>query len=165
MKRPFLSPQVPIADQNGYATPPHFGFLQDIVRAMTGAAGNNVFEMAGQPTLGPQDAGYVGLVSDYGHLVRWTGTVWEFVPGDACNGFLQPFAVAPTQSYWGLCDGSVYSYLVMGATLTTANFTTPNLTGTAAYLRSGAYTGTITAAGGATGVNLSYLAIPYYFRR
>lgn len=114
--------------------------------------GANRWALADQPTLGVSDAGYVAFVTDYGHFVRWTGTVWEFAPGDVGNGFFRDFAITPQEVGWYLCDGTATDYLVVGgATLTTAAITPPNLAGSPAYRKSSAaYTGTIQAASGAT---------------
>lgn len=105
-----------------------------------------------QPTgLTIDNDGMLYFVTDYGHLVRWNGTlgVWNFAPGDVGNGFFRDYAIVPQEAGWALCDGSVTTYLVVGGpTLTVANFTTPNLSGSPAYKKSAAaYTGTINAAG------------------
>lgn len=161
----FLPTKSPMVEQGGFVSMSWLGFFQELIRGTKAAAGNNVFAVADQPTLTASDEGFVGYVSDYGHTVRWDGTVWRFAPGDVGNAFFRSCPVAPQDSaFWGLCDGSIYNYLVLATTLTTAAFTTPNLSGTPTYLRSGAYTGTITANGGASGVNLSTLACPVYFR-
>lgn len=104
-------------------------------------------------TLGTNDQGFLYYITDFAHLVYWTGAVWIFAPGDVQNGFFQDFAITPQGSGWQLCDGTVTTYLVVGgANLATANFTTPNLIGTPAYRKAAAaYTGTINAASGSTG--------------
>jgi hypothetical protein len=104
--------------------------------------------LADQPTLTGSDAGYLAYVTDYGHLVRWTGSVWEFAPGDVGNKFLRMFFGAPQEVGWQLCDGSATTYLVVGgATLTTAAFTTPNISVSTAFIKTiAAYTGTINSA-------------------
>lgn len=117
---PYLPTAEPMTDQQALATPNWLRFFQDLLTGLTLS-----FPLANQP--GPRQikAGGIGFVSDYGHMVRWTGSVWEFAPGDPGNGYVVPFAVAPQGVGWGLCDGSAYAYLVVGgATLTTANFTT-----------------------------------------
>jgi hypothetical protein len=111
--------------------------------------------LAEQPAgLTIENDGLLYFVADYGHMVRWNGslTKWEFAPGDPGNGFFQGFAIVPQAAGWSLCDGSSSSYLVVGGpTLTTASITLPNLTGTPAYLKSAAaYTGTINAKAGST---------------
>lgn len=100
--------------------------------------------------LGPEEQGLLYYVTDYGHLVRWTGTVWAFAPGDVGNGFFRDYAITPQEVGWAMCDGSTVSYLVVGGvTLTSANIVLPNLSGSPAYRKSAAaYTGTIIAAGG-----------------
>lgn len=111
-------------------------------------------EMAGdfgdEPTdLGATDAGFLFHVVDYAHRLRWTGSAWVFTDGG--NGFFQDFAVAPGVG-WELCDGSATDRLVVGASLSVAAITPPNLAGSPAYRKSGAaYTGSILGASGATG--------------
>lgn len=128
--------------------------------ALASVPGVNRWALASQPTLGAGDAGYVAFVSDYGHFVRWTGTAWEFAPGDAGNGFFSMRPLAPQEVGWQLCDGTATDYLVVGGgTLTASAFTTPNLNGSAAYLKAAAaYTGTINAAGGASGATAPALS-------
>jgi hypothetical protein len=120
--------------------------------ALDGTIGVNQWTLADQVTgLGTADAGYLAFVTDYGHLVRWTGSVWEFAPGDDGNGYFQHFALTPQQNGWQLCDGSTVAYLVMGSlTITTANIAVPNLVSTPAYLKSGTYSGTRVGANGST---------------
>lgn len=108
----------------------------------------NRFAFAAQPSLGASDEGYIAFETTYGHLLRWTGAIWEFAPGDPGNGFFQDFAIAPQPAGWKLCDGSATDYLVVGAAaLTVAAITPPNLSGAAIFRKSAAaYTGVIDAA-------------------
>ena len=111
--------------------------------------GTNLFTLANQPTLGSSDAGYVGFVTDYAHLVYWDGSAWQWLDGDL-PGRLAFWSSAPATG-WGLCDGTSVDLLTIGATLTTTAFTTPNLKGTAAYLKSGsAFSATVQPASGTT---------------
>lgn len=137
--------------QTGHGTEYFLRFLESLkflAVIVNGISAVNRWPLASQPSLGAADAGYLAFVTDFGHYCRWTGSVWEFLPGDVGNGFRRDFAITPQEVGWGLMNGSTYSYLVVGgATLTTANFTTPNLTGSPAYHKSiAAYTGTIEAA-------------------
>lgn len=149
--------ETPVVDlKSGIVTEPwdHFFQAQASLAALVNTIiGQNLFALAAQPSLGAGDAGYIGWVTDYGHAVRWTGTIWQFAPGDTGNGFISDRMFAPQEVGWQLCDGTVSTYLVVGgATLTTAALATPNLTGTAAYRKSAAaYTGVINAASGSTG--------------
>ena len=107
--------------------------------------------LVNQPTgLTLRDVGRLFMVTDYGHLVRWTGAVWQFAPGDGGNKFFRDFISAPQETGWQLCDGTAgVTYLVVGGiALTTASLTVPNFTATPAYRRSAAaYSGPgITAA-------------------
>lgn len=117
---PYLPTAEPMTDRNGIAAPNWLRFFQDLLTGVT-----RTFALASQPTLGARDAGFIGFVSDYGHMVRWTGSAWQFAPGDSGSGYLQTFPVPAQGVGWGLCDGSTYAYLVVGgATLTTANYLT-----------------------------------------
>jgi hypothetical protein len=122
--------------------------LANLQAVANNAFGTNVFALADQPSLGVSDAGYVGFVSDYAHLVYWNGTAWIFL--DGVGGYFTPFALAPGTG-WAACDGSSVNILQVGATLTTTAVTTPNLNGSAAYVKSAAtYSSTINAASGTT---------------
>lgn len=125
------------------------GALSAIIAAVNAAVGVNSFTLAAQPVLGPADAGFLGFVTDYGHFVRWTGTIWTFAAGDPGNGFFSVRPVAPQEVGWQECDGTATDYLVVGAaTLTATAFTTPDLKTThPGYLKTGAaYTGVPVAA-------------------
>jgi len=100
------------------------------------------------------DAGYLAFETTFGHLLRWTGSAWEFAPGEPGNGYIEGFAVNPQATGWQLCDGSATTYLGIGATLAAQNFTTPDLSGSPGYLKMGAaYAGIAAAvAPGATAV-------------
>ncbi len=84
--------------------------------------------------LGANDAGARINVTDFAHMLRWTGAALEFAPGDEGSGYISFFPITPPGSSWGLCDGTTYSYLIADGT--TANFVTPNYT-TAAYVKVG----------------------------
>lgn len=122
----------------------------------------NRFAFAAQPSLGASDEGYIAFETTYGHLLRWTGAVWEFAPGDLGNGFRRDFAIVPQEIGWKLCDGTLTDYLTVGAAaLTVTAFTPPNLSGSPAFHKSSAlYTGTIEAAigGGLTGATANEAA-------
>lgn len=95
--------------------------------------------------LGISDAGYLAFEPNYGHFLRWTGTVWQFAPGDPGNGYFEDFALAPQQVGWALCDGSATDYLTVGGvSLSATAITPPNLSG---YYRKGgaAYSGVLVA--------------------
>jgi hypothetical protein len=95
-------------------------------------------------TLTADDANLLVEVTDYAHILRWTGSAWQWGPGETGGGFFSPFAIAPGTG-WHACDGSSVAYLKSDGT--TANVTVPNTAGSAAYLKPGAaYSATITAA-------------------
>jgi hypothetical protein len=149
---------VPITTgQSGILTQQWFDYMNRLAAALlqvqavaNNSFGTNYLPLSSQPSLGAGDLGYVLFVTDYAHFTYWDGSAWQWLDGDRPLKF-DGFASDPGTG-WGLCDGSAYDYLVVGgATLTTSSFTTPNLKGTAAYLKSGAaYSGTISAASGST---------------
>ncbi len=104
-------------------------------------------DFADEPTdLGPYDTGFLWDVSDYAHLLRWTGTGWEFV--DEMGGYFAFRVVAPDGNGWQVCDGTATHYLhILAGVVSEVAITPPNLTGNPAYLKGGAaYSATIHAA-------------------
>ena len=97
--------------------------------------------------LGPTlQTGALVEVTDYAHVLRWTGSAFTWGPGEEGSGMLVPFAAAPTGTGWHLCDGSA-GVTYLKADGTTGTVTLPNTAATAAYLNLGpAYTNAITAA-------------------
>lgn len=148
----FLPSDQPIAGNQGMVTQTWGEFFRsiaaNIASLLTTVAtipGVNNKTVATQPSLGLGDAGYLMWLTDYKHLLRWTGAAWEFF-GDSSNAFFADFIIAPQTGLWQLCDGTVVNYLTLGATLTETPFTTPNLVGTPAYRKAAAaYTGAIAA--------------------
>lgn len=79
-------------------------------------------------TLKASDAGLLVNVTDYGHVLRWTGTGWTWGPGEPGSGMSIPFTVAPTGAGWHAADGSVgVSYLKSDGT--TGTTTVANVAG------------------------------------
>lgn len=68
---------------------------------------------AGLPTnLGLAAAGSQYYVTDYAHLLLWTGTAWAWAPAELGSGFVVNFLQAtPPGVGWHLCDGSKVSML------------------------------------------------------
>lgn len=88
------------------------------------------------------DAGFLFYATDYAHTWRWTGTAWEYAPGDRPSGEIGWFTAAPGTG-WALCNGSAATRSTSVAG--TAAFTTPNLIG--AYAKGGSvYSGTLVGA-------------------
>lgn len=53
------------------------------------------------------DSGYQIYVADLAHGLLWTGTAWQWAPGDAGSGFILPFVSGPSPIVgWQLCDGT-----------------------------------------------------------
>jgi hypothetical protein len=62
-----------------------------------------------QATIPPSTStGTILWVSDYNHLIRWSGTAWQMVDGG--NGQIAFFTADPGLG-WHLCDGSTVNFL------------------------------------------------------
>ena len=110
---------------------------------------------ANQPVVTASEAGLIYYVTDFAHMVRWDGTTWAFMDGG--NNFFADFS-APPGTGWALANGTIVTFLTVGATLGTNTLTLPNLNGTAAYKKSGSvYTGTIAAADGSSGSEAAHV--------
>lgn len=86
------------------------------------------------PTLNMSDAGFLVVVTDFNHVLQWTGTAWTWGPGDIGSGYIDAFLSAPTAAGWHLCDGSTVNRLNADGSVSTV--TLPNYT-TASYLKFG----------------------------
>jgi hypothetical protein len=74
---------------------------------------------ASLPTdLGSGDAGFLANVSDYGHLLEWSGAAWRWGPGESGSDFISGFLTRPTGNGWHLCDGSTVERLNSDGSLT-----------------------------------------------
>ena len=94
-------------------------------------------------TLTTADTGLLVNVTDYVHILQWSGAAWQWGPGEQGSGMLQGFAVAPGNG-WHVCDGSSVNYLKSDGT--TSSVTLPNPV-TASYMKYGAaYVSGITGA-------------------
>jgi hypothetical protein len=155
--------KAPISDDAGLVTLVWRSFFEliatyvtTLTTAINAVPGVNFKTVAQLNALGLvlADAGYVAQATDTEHWVTWNGAGWRPIDGDE-SGRIEYFVSAPTGPGWALCDGAATTRLTFGATLTLAAFTTPNLSGTPAYVKSGAaYTGTINAAGGASAATM-----------
>lgn len=121
------------------------------------------------PTLGTADAGFLAYVSDYNHVLQWSGSAWNWAPGENGSGMLQLFEVDPTGTGWHLYDGSTVNYLK--ATGALGSITLPDLTSLttkAAFTVAGspdsgvnaAVAPTISGSGGNTGSNTTSITLP-----
>ncbi len=62
--------------------------------------------------LGASDAGTRVYVSDYAHVLMWTGAAFVYAPEDDQMAGAQVLFLAPPAAGWHLCDGSHVSYLL-----------------------------------------------------
>lgn len=136
---------VPI-EQGGRSVFAQFWFLllSSIVESLNQLVGRQLVQSvqadlsALADTLKAGDEGLLVEVTDYAHILRWTGSAWEWGPGETGGGYVQAFAVDPTGAGWQLCDGSTVDYLKSDGT--TDSYTAPDLVSSAAdaaYLKLG----------------------------
>lgn len=123
--------------QNSYAWSYVAGVLQTTQAAIAGLA------------LGANDKNLLANVTDYGHLLQWSGSQFGWGPGEVGSGFIQLFAYAPSPTTgWHLCDGTASVKYLLSTGALSSGVTLPNLNGSPAYPKmGGSYTGTINAAG------------------
>lgn len=84
--------------------------------------------------LGANDANYLVSVTDYLHELRWTGSAWEFAPGDNGSGYSVFADAAPQGGLWQVWDGSTVNRLNGAGTVTSV--TVPDVS-TARYMKAG----------------------------
>lgn len=92
-------------------------------------AGQHYATLANIPSLGmgSRDTGVLFEASDYKHMYRWTGTVWDYAPGDPGSAYIVGTqGSAPAGGLWGKCDGTTYTRST--PTGGTASFATRDLT-------------------------------------
>ena len=96
--------------------------------------------------LSAHDTGLQIRVTDYEHVLQWSGSAWTWGAGESGSGYFSDFAVAPTGIGWHTCDGSTgVKYLKADGTTGTVNL--PNTASTPAYRKStSSYSATISAA-------------------
>jgi hypothetical protein len=84
------------------------------------------------------------ITTTYTHCHRWTGSAWEWGPGETGSAFVQGFAIAPGTG-WKLCDGTGSPVTYEKADGTTATVAIPDMRGF--FLQfAAAYAGTTNAA-------------------
>jgi hypothetical protein len=65
-------------------------------------------DQAHLPTdLGANDKGFLVSVTDFQHVLYWTGAAWIWGPGESGSGYIVPFVNPPNPpDGWQACDGS-----------------------------------------------------------
>lgn len=99
-------------------------------------------------TLGTGDTGLLVNVTDYNHMLQWTGSAWQAGPGEQMGNFFQDFATGgPANPIgWHVCDGSSVSHLKADGSLSTPEIL-PDTQSFPAYRKLGSsYSQVITAA-------------------
>ncbi len=99
-----------------------FGAAAQQPRAAVSSGSGIVIEYGTQaqlPTLlEAKDAGYLYCVTDYNHLLRWTGAGWTWGPGDPGSNYWV-FAPERPGDGWVLMNGTPITYLKSNGTLGT----------------------------------------------
>jgi hypothetical protein len=150
LKLPNIPADKQIAWKDGMLTQGWHLFFDSVTRAIRGLArGATVRSTQADlatlaASLTADDEGRLVEVTDYAHVLRWSGSAWEWGPGESGSGMLQHFAVAPGTG-WAACDGATVNYLKSDGT--TGSVTLPNTAGSPAYLKAAAaYAAAINAA-------------------
>lgn len=115
------------------------------------SAGQYNAAVASIPTLATTDAGFLFGVTDYDHLLKWSGSAWGWAPGDGGSGFLTLFEIDPGTG-WHLYDGTP-GVVYLKADGTTGTVTLPDLVSSgavAAFLEGGGTNSGPTAAAAPT---------------
>lgn len=96
-------------------------------------------------TLSTNDTGLLANVTNFGHVLQWTGSAWQRGPGDTEHSdSFHEFGAAPSDPGWHACDGTSVSFLKYDGSLGTRAL--PDLT-TSAYAKGtkATYTPTLSA--------------------
>ena len=88
-------------------------------------------------TLNKERAGLLIEVTDYRHVLQWTGTAYAWGPGEDGRHDIVGLPIDPDDTTgWKLCDGTGTTYLKGDGSA--PNYTTPDLISAGAYLKLGA---------------------------
>lgn len=119
---------------------------------------------ANLPTdLSTEDGGFLAFITDYLHLLQWTGSAWRWGPGESGSGEVSAFLANPGTG-WALCNGSTVDQMNPDGTITAValpDYSTPALLVLAAALNVGPTAGTVTSPGTFAATTTQLLA---YFR-
>lgn len=141
--------EVPMLDAgNRFPSKRWLAFFEQFVNPRATESSGNLADIptAYHATTNPRglrqnDAGYIYEATDYKRRFRWTGTAWEYAPGERLTREIIWYP-GTLPSGWALCDGS--SVTVTAANATTGSFTTPDLTGQ--FVKGGTYDGSVVGA-------------------
>jgi hypothetical protein len=120
---PLSAPPIrtPVVDKNGSATFPWVKWWQQAQQEINAPIGQVLqVTQANLPTnWGAENAGETVYVTNYAHLLIWTGSGWMWGPGEIGSGYVMDFlqGQAPGAG-WHACDGSVVNQLNANGTLT-----------------------------------------------
>lgn len=93
-------------------------------------------------TFRAEDNGYQVWISDFGHLIVWSGSAFGWGPGDEGSGqIVMAPGFAPQGGPWAFCDGSAANILkIIAGVPTSVSVTTPDMRSDT-FVRGGTYTG------------------------
>src|SRR6266567_430934 len=78
---------------------------QTIINSTLGSAQD--VTQANLPSLSASSVGALYYVTDYDHLLYWTGQAWVWAPGENGSGYIANFPQGVNPGVgWHLCDGS-----------------------------------------------------------
>jgi hypothetical protein len=113
-----------MTDERNVATNPWAMWFRYLIAPRVASSSGDLATIPTGLTLA--DAGYLFEATDFKRVFRWTGTAWEYAPGQPIKGEIVASDADPLTG-WALCDGSVVTRTKPDAT--TESFTTPNLVG------------------------------------
>jgi hypothetical protein len=136
-----------LASADGIVTRPWAMWFRGLLASRTTASATESSGLlAAKPTgLTAGDKGYIYEATDYKRRFRWTGSAWEYAPGERIEGEIVGSTVS-LGAGWAWCNGSAVTMTRPDAT--THSVTLPNLSNS--YLKgAAAYSGGIVAASAA----------------
>jgi hypothetical protein len=118
-----------------------FKWFQQLINALTAQVkaitGLTIVtsDQASLAALGPTlNVNQLVFVTGYNHLLQWTGTDYQWAPGESGSGYISGFLDAPGATGWHLCNGANVSRLNGDGTVTAVLL--PDYT-TSAYVKFG----------------------------
>lgn len=148
---PQLPTTTPVLMESGLISRPWAMALQKLFYGPREAASSGL--LADKPTdLKLNDEGYLYEATDFKRFFRWTGTAWERAPGELPTLAIVESPIAITAPGWKVMNGTGNPVTYTLDNGTTATISLPDASG--AYLKQGAWTGSVIAATapGVTGV-------------
>ncbi len=109
-QRKFLGDFRALGAITGTSTDPAFTYLGVKYRflpALRLAVPQAALAALAVPNLGAEDTGLLVHVTDFNHVLEWTGTGWDWGPGESGSQLNVQFLNDPMEPWWKLFDGSL----------------------------------------------------------